>query len=126
MTIFSTRSRIAFRASSSASGCTIIMSSYSLSLLTSFGLHGPGLSAGAGVSTILWRRAGARRECTSIQSAPVTCHSLVFMHVSVLGFISLLGGSGGVPVSYTHLRAHETDSYLVCRLLLEKKNKQKH
>src|SRR5665647_862056 len=29
----------------------------------------------------------------------------------------------GIPaVSYTHLRAHETDSYLVCRLLLEKKN----
>src|SRR5680860_1623203 len=25
-----------------------------------------------------------------------------------------------LPVSYTHLRAHETDSYLVCRLLLEK------
>ena len=25
-----------------------------------------------------------------------------------------------VAVSYTHLRAHETDSYLVCRLLLEK------
>src|SRR5664279_1936327 len=30
------------------------------------------------------------------------------------------------PVSYTHLRAHETDSYLVCRLLLEKKNTQRH
>src|SRR5664279_4928854 len=29
------------------------------------------------------------------------------------------------PVSYTHLRAHETDSYLVCRLLLEKKKKKK-
>ena len=28
------------------------------------------------------------------------------------------------PVSYTHLRAHETDSYLVCRLLLEKKKHQ--
>ena len=27
----------------------------------------------------------------------------------------------GAAVSYTHLRAHETDSYLVCRLLLEKK-----
>ena len=26
-----------------------------------------------------------------------------------------------IPVSYTHLRAHETDSYLVCRLLLEKR-----
>ena len=25
-----------------------------------------------------------------------------------------------LSVSYTHLRAHETDSYLVCRLLLEK------
>src|SRR5665647_1155037 len=32
-----------------------------------------------------------------------------------------VGFCGGVPVSYTHLRAHETDSYLVCRLLLEKK-----
>src|SRR5680860_1623017 len=31
----------------------------------------------------------------------------------------------GTPVSYTHLRAHETDSYLVCRLLLEKKKKHK-
>ena len=30
------------------------------------------------------------------------------------------------PVSYTHLRAHETDSYLVCRLLLEKKKKIKN
>ena len=27
------------------------------------------------------------------------------------------------PVSYTHLRAHETRSNLVCRLLLEKKKK---
>ena len=25
------------------------------------------------------------------------------------------------PVSYTHLRAHETEADLVCRLLLEKK-----
>src|SRR5680860_1679370 len=32
---------------------------------------------------------------------------------------------GGRPVSYTHLRAHETDSYLVCRLLLEKKKEKK-
>ncbi|WDT36793.1 hypothetical protein PVA38_11165 [Streptococcus pneumoniae D39] len=27
-----------------------------------------------------------------------------------------------IPVSYTHLRAHETVLDLVCRLLLEKKN----
>ena len=30
-----------------------------------------------------------------------------------------------IPVSYTHLRAHETKANLVCRLLLEKK-KQKN
>ena len=31
-----------------------------------------------------------------------------------------------VPVSYTHLRAHETGRNLVCRLLLEKKKNKKH
>ena len=30
---------------------------------------------------------------------------------------------GLLPVSYTHLRAHETPEHLVCRLLLEKKNR---
>ena len=30
------------------------------------------------------------------------------------------------PVSYTHLRAHETVLDLVCRLLLEKKTQKKH
>ena len=32
----------------------------------------------------------------------------------------LVGGCH--PVSYTHLRAHETPEHLVCRRLLEKKN----
>ena len=36
-----------------------------------------------------------------------------------------LGTSACKPVSYTHLRAHETGRNLVCRLLLEKK-KNKH
>ena len=35
--------------------------------------------------------------------------------------IGLKARSGRVPVSYTHLRAHETRHDLVCRLLLEKK-----
>src|SRR5674536_393397 len=30
------------------------------------------------------------------------------------------------PVSYTHLRAHETPEHLVCRLLLEKKKNTQH
>src|SRR5680860_1632770 len=40
-----------------------------------------------------------------------------------LGLMPLIGQglwrvrTDAVPVSYTHLRAHETDSYLVCRLL---------
>eukprot|EP00658_Telonema_sp_P-2_P059596 TRINITY_DN4866_c0_g1_i2.p1 TRINITY_DN4866_c0_g1~~TRINITY_DN4866_c0_g1_i2.p1 ORF type:complete len:111 (-),score=25.25 TRINITY_DN4866_c0_g1_i2:109-441(-) len=38
-------------------------------------------------------------------------HCLTFLHVP--------------PVSYTHLRAHETPEHLVCRLLLEKKKKQR-
>eukprot|EP00658_Telonema_sp_P-2_P059190 TRINITY_DN4792_c0_g1_i1.p3 TRINITY_DN4792_c0_g1~~TRINITY_DN4792_c0_g1_i1.p3 ORF type:complete len:110 (+),score=32.37 TRINITY_DN4792_c0_g1_i1:585-914(+) len=33
--------------------------------------------------------------------------------------------SNPIPVSYTHLRAHETPEHLVCRLLLEKKKKKK-
>src|SRR5659263_124549 len=33
------------------------------------------------------------------------------------------GGALQLPVSYTHLRAHETRHDLVCRLLLEKKKK---
>src|SRR5664279_5358659 len=33
---------------------------------------------------------------------------------SILGIVNITAGD---PVSYTHLRAHETDSYLVCRLL---------
>src|SRR5678809_1695883 len=32
-------------------------------------------------------------------------------------------GAPNCPVSYTHLRAHETGRNLVCRLLLEKKKK---
>eukprot|EP00831_Metopus_contortus_P027723 TRINITY_DN2323_c0_g1_i1.p2 TRINITY_DN2323_c0_g1~~TRINITY_DN2323_c0_g1_i1.p2 ORF type:complete len:205 (-),score=54.23 TRINITY_DN2323_c0_g1_i1:31-645(-) len=31
-----------------------------------------------------------------------------------------------MPVSYTHLRAHETSLHLVCRLLLEKKKQKYH
>ena len=42
----------------------------------------------------------------------IGCLLLVFVAVAI----------GMWPVSYTHLRAHETVLDLVCRLLLEKKN----
>src|SRR5450756_2841300 len=38
---------------------------------------------------------------------------------AVTGFVAAIPA----PVSYTHLRAHETRHDLVCRLLLEKKKK---
>src|SRR5665647_898528 len=46
-----------------------------------------------------------------------------FTGYSALCMAEALPEDGILPVSYTHLRAHETDSYLVCRLLLEKKKK---
>src|SRR5450756_3024371 len=38
-----------------------------------------------------------------------------------IGMVTGKGLAGVIPVSYTHLRAHETRHDLVCRLLLEKK-----
>src|SRR5665647_3629546 len=35
--------------------------------------------------------------------------------ISLCELLKTLGGNCLLPVSYTHLRAHETDSYLVCR-----------
>ena len=45
----------------------------------------------------------------------------VACHIGEMEQISQVFAGIREPVSYTHLRAHETDSYLVCRLLLEKK-----
>src|SRR5450756_3050486 len=41
------------------------------------------------------------------------------------GRVPVIAGTGANSVSYTHLRAHETRHDLVCRLLLEKKKKNK-
>ena len=39
--------------------------------------------------------------------------------------LMIIAAAPGGAVSYTHLRAHETKANLVCRLLLEKKKKNK-
>ena len=45
--------------------------------------------------------------------------SCLLILLGVMGWLS-----HSMPVSYTHLRAHETRHDLVCRLLLEKKKKK--
>src|SRR5450756_2556133 len=45
--------------------------------------------------------------------------------LTINAFVASDGVIVPVPVSYTHLRAHETRHDLVCRLLLEKKKKRK-
>ena len=52
----------------------------------------------------------------------VEAGSLLDLDLPMTGFS--FGFDGVIPVSYTHLRAHETVLDLVCRLLLEKKHKQ--
>src|SRR5665647_3619478 len=71
---------------------------------------------------------------TNVGMAFVVIQHLSPQHKSILGdilkkdtpmqVVEVQDGMNIVPsciysVSYTHLRAHETDSYLVCRLLLE-------
>src|SRR5674476_1306178 len=41
------------------------------------------------------------------------------------GALYRIAALAAIPVSYTHLRAHETGRNLVCRLLLEKKKNRK-
>ena len=49
----------------------------------------------------------------------------IFVFTIIFGRLAKLPSDGVPSVSYTHLRAHETVLDLVCRLLLEKKNKNK-
>ena len=48
--------------------------------------------------------------------------TLIFM-LSYAVYANTIDTAYYTSVSYTHLRAHETGAYLVCRLLLEKKKK---
>src|SRR5660398_11312 len=54
-----------------------------------------------------------------------TLSSKLMLWLAALGYVLLIPGDTKPdyvePVSYTHLRAHETKANLVCRLLLEKK-----
>eukprot|EP00658_Telonema_sp_P-2_P051440 TRINITY_DN39502_c0_g1_i1.p1 TRINITY_DN39502_c0_g1~~TRINITY_DN39502_c0_g1_i1.p1 ORF type:complete len:106 (-),score=27.51 TRINITY_DN39502_c0_g1_i1:96-413(-) len=70
-----------------------------------------------------WRHSGVLREYERLVGAgklrqdPLQQKALT----QVAAVMETPDGSGAYPVSYTHLRAHETPEHLVCRLLLEKK-----
>ena len=83
-------------------------------------INSPGGSISAGLAIY---------DTIQLVSAPVS--TIAVGMTASMGTILLCCGTRGrryalpnstVPVSYTHLRAHETVLDLVCRLLLEKKN----
>ena len=61
-----------------------------------------------------------RDSTCTVQHAHVVQHDALIRELE--RFVrEAVDGTGLDPVSYTHLRAHETVLDLVCRLLLEKK-----
>src|SRR5665647_2799873 len=100
-----------------------------------FALAGPAAAATAG-SLEAATYAGADRQQHLVSAARKEGELMIYTSVPVDDMAVLTaafekkygikvkvwraGSEKVLPVSYTHLRAHETDSYLVCRLLLEK------
>eukprot|EP00831_Metopus_contortus_P005890 TRINITY_DN12219_c0_g1_i1.p1 TRINITY_DN12219_c0_g1~~TRINITY_DN12219_c0_g1_i1.p1 ORF type:complete len:158 (-),score=31.90 TRINITY_DN12219_c0_g1_i1:43-516(-) len=69
-----------------------------------------------------WR---SRGQCVALRKQEISPQSLEDFPSDVeVGLRPMY--SALIPVSYTHLRAHETSLHLVCRLLLEKKKKTKN
>ena len=65
----------------------------------------------------VYKRQGQRRQIEALHE-PDLLAAQADQHEGTLRVITQL-----IPVSYTHLRAHETVLDIVCRLLLEKKKK---
>ena len=81
------------------------------------------------VSVVYWSQSGNTQAMAEAVAAGITeagkeAEVVYVSDVNVADLTAEKAFALGCPatVSYTHLRAHETDSYLVCRLLLEKKD----
>src|SRR5660397_71565 len=73
-------------------------------------------------------RTGLQRQMSAVLALPphLPLPRSPACHGALGSSCDATGRAVSPPVSYTHLRAHETKANLVCRLLLEKKkNKQK-
>ena len=73
-----------------------------------------------GIDVVLVDTAGRMQNKTNLMNELAKVRRVADPHLTLFVGDSLAGNDAVEPVSYTHLRAHETDSYLVCRLLLEK------
>ena len=67
---------------------------------------------------------GAVPEPGTVELCPDAVLGAGVVPGTLVGAFAPVVEPGAGAVSYTHLRAHETDSYLVCRLLLEKKKRK--
>src|SRR5678815_5320853 len=81
---------------------------------------------GGGVSVLI-KKCLKAKEIFSVVNSDIEALGVTFKEgsktINLLGVYRPPQGSrvNFIPVSYTHLRAHETPEHLVCRLLLEKK-----
>src|SRR5450756_2952692 len=73
-----------------------------------------------GISKRRWN-SDSTRSPSPVLSSPVSTNTHV-RRLPMARCTSVAATELSTPVSYTHLRAHETRHDLVCRLLLEKKN----
>src|SRR5678816_1433262 len=76
---------------------------------------------GSSSQTAFGARSGATllTRVTTVTAALFMILALTLSALGQRGPASVVSGAP-TPVSYTHLRAHETPEHLVCRLLLEK------
>ena len=88
------------------------------------------LSSSSAASDVYKRQIEEIQKLKKEKNAVILAHYYVDGEVQAIAdyvgdsyYLSKLATTLSEAVSYTHLRAHETDSYLVCRLLLEKKKK---
>src|SRR5678816_4721664 len=83
-------------------------------------LHGGGFSSGSGNWLLYDGTNLARKEDVVVVGVNHRLNLFGFLYLADLGGEKWANSSNvGMPVSYTHLRAHETPEHLVCRLLLE-------
>eukprot|EP00657_Telonema_sp_P-1_P002498 TRINITY_DN1579_c0_g1_i2.p1 TRINITY_DN1579_c0_g1~~TRINITY_DN1579_c0_g1_i2.p1 ORF type:complete len:126 (+),score=52.48 TRINITY_DN1579_c0_g1_i2:97-474(+) len=73
-----------------------------------------------------WECPSRRNNTQKLSNQVITpCSLTPLTKNTVTGVLDLRTALRKTSVSYTHLRAHETVLDLVCRLLLEKKNRKK-